>query len=181
MLEALREIVPLYILQSHKTPNHSLWVKRREFLILKLLVGLYIVTAVFETVNFIYIITSVGCPCFVHETYNFFFRVCLIHLSLRFHSSCRHLPEDRLHSSVFLHWSGSKFLVDMAACTTPIHVSLGRPLFLLSIGVNSVTNFGILSSGILLTWPYHCNLFFSMMSMMSCFPFTPIFPLYVNF
>ncbi len=88
MLEVLREIVPLYILQSHKTPNHSLWVKRREFLILKLLVGLYIVTAVFETVNFIYISTSIGCHCFVHETFFFFLffsRGSLIYLSLRFH------------------------------------------------------------------------------------------------
>jgi hypothetical protein len=31
--------------------------------------------------------------------------------------------------------------------------------------------FGILSSGILLIWPYHCSLFFSMMS---GFPYTPI-------
>ena len=30
--------------------------------------------------------------------------------------------------------------------------------------VHSIINFGILSSGILLTWPYHCSLFFSMMS-----------------
>jgi hypothetical protein len=25
-----------------------------------------------------------------------------------------------------------------------------------------------------LTWPYHCSLFFSIMSMMSGFPYTPI-------
>jgi hypothetical protein len=31
-----------------------------------------------------------------------------------------------------------------------------------------------LSSGILLTWPYHCSLFFFMISMMSGFPFTSI-------
>jgi len=31
-----------------------------------------------------------------------------------------------------------------------------------------------ISSGILLTWPFHCSLFFSMMSMISGFPFTPI-------
>ena len=49
-----------------------------------------------------------------------------------------------------------------------------RPLFLLSSGTHSIINFGIFSSGILLTWPYHCSLFFSMMSMMSGFPFTPI-------
>ena len=53
----------------------------------------------------------------------------------------------------------------MAACTPSIHVFLGRPLFRLSIGTHSIINFGILSSGILLTWPYHCSLFFSMMSM----------------
>jgi hypothetical protein len=47
----------------------------------------------------------------------------------------------------------------MAACTPSIHVFLGRPLFRLS-------------SGILLMWLYHCSLFFSMMSMMSGFPFT---------
>jgi hypothetical protein len=39
---------------------------------------------------------------------------------------------------------------------------------------HSIINFGILSSGILLTWLYHCSLFFSMMSMMSGFLFTPI-------
>jgi hypothetical protein len=50
-------------------------------------------------------------------------------------------------------------------------VFLGRPLFLLSRGIHSIISFGILSSGILLTWPYHCRLFFSMLSMMSGFPF----------
>ena len=35
----------------------------------------------------------------------------------------------------------------MAACTTSIHVFLGRPLFLLSSGTHSLINFGILSSG----------------------------------
>jgi len=49
----------------------------------------------------------------------------------------------------------------MAACTPSIHVFLGRPLFLLSRGIQSIINFGILYSGILLTWPYHCSLFFS--------------------
>jgi len=62
----------------------------------------------------------------------------------------------------------------MAAYTPSIHVFLGRPLFLLSSGIHSIINFGILSSGILLTWPYHCSLFFCMMSMMSSCPFTPI-------
>jgi hypothetical protein len=49
----------------------------------------------------------------------------------------------------------------MAAFTPFIHGFLGHRLFLLS-------------SGILLTWPYHCSLFLSVMSMMSGFPFTPI-------
>ena len=47
-------------------------------------------------------------------------------------NSCRRLPETKRHSSRLLHWSGSKFLVVMAACTPSIHVYLGRPLFLLS-------------------------------------------------
>ena len=102
------------------------------------------------------------------------FIYCLsIYLSILFHNSCRRLPQTKLHSSLFLHWSGSKFLVAMAACTPSIHVFLGRPLFLLSVAVHSIINFDILSSCILLTWPYHCNLFFSILSMMSCFPFTP--------
>ena len=69
--------------------------------------------------------------------------------------------------SLFPHWSGFKFLVAKAACTLSI-VFLERPLFL-SGGVHSIINFAILSSDILLKWPYHCSLFFSMMS---CFPFT---------
>ena len=91
-------------------------------------------------------------------------------LSIRFYNSCRRLPETKCHLSLFLHWSGSKFLVIIVACT-PIHVFLGHPLFLLSSGIHSIINFGILSSGILLTWPYHCSLFFSMMS---GFPFNPM-------
>jgi len=50
-------------------------------------------------------------------------------------------------------------------------VFLGRQPFLLSSGIHSIINFGSLSSGILLTWPYHCSLFFFMMSMMSGCPF----------
>ena len=69
---------------------------------------------------------------------------------------------------LFLHWSGSKFLVVMAACTPSIHVFHGRPLFLLSRGIQTIINFGMLSSGILLTWAYHCSIF---LSMMSVFPF----------
>ena len=55
-----------------------------------------------------------------------------IYLSVRIYKSCRRHPETKSHSSLFLHWSGSKFLVVMAACTPSIHVFLGRPLFLLS-------------------------------------------------
>ena len=61
----------------------------------------------------------------------------------------------------------------MAACTPSIHVFLGRPLFRLSRGIQSIINFGILSSGILFTWPYHCSLFCCIISMMSSFPFPP--------
>ena len=104
-----------------------------------------------------------------------------IYLSIRFYNSCRRLSETKCHSSPFLHWSVSKFLVVVAACTPSIHVFLGRPLFLLSSGTHSIINFGILSSGILLTWPYYCSLFFSMMSMMSGFPFTPIISFICSF
>ena len=69
----------------------------------------------------------------------------------------------------------------MAACTPSIHVFLGRPLFLLSRGIQSIINFGILSSGILLTWPYHCSLFCSMISMISGFPFIPIISFICSF
>jgi len=98
------------------------------------------------------------------------FTDCYIYLSIWFCNSCRCLPETKCHSSLFLHWSGSKFLV-MAACTPSIHIFLGCLLFLLSSGIHSIINFDILSSGILLTWPYQCSLFFCMIS---GFPFTPI-------
>ena len=55
-----------------------------------------------------------------------------------FLNSCRRLPETKRHSSLFLHWSGSKFLVVMTVCTPSIHVFLGRPLFLLSHGIQSI-------------------------------------------
>ena len=106
------------------------------------------------------------------------FPTIIIYLSLRFFNSCRRLPETKRHSSLFLHWSVSKFLVVMAACTPSIHVFLGRPFFLLSRGIQSVINFGILSSGILLTWSYHCSLF---LSTMSGFPFTPIISFICSF
>jgi len=68
--------------------------------------------------------------------------VLFVYLSVRFFNSCRCLPETKRHSSLFLHSSGSKFLVVMAACTPSIHVFLGRRLFLLSCGVQSIINFG---------------------------------------
>jgi hypothetical protein len=69
----------------------------------------------------------------------------------------------------------------MTACTPSNRVFLGRPLFLLFSGIHSIINFGILSSGILLTWPYLCSLLFSRMSIMSGFPFTPIISFICSF
>ena len=96
-----------------------------------------------------------------------------IYLSFRSCDSCRRLPEPKHHSFLFNHWSASKYLVFKAARTPSIHVFLGRPLFLLSPGIQSIINFGSLSSCILLTWSYHWSLFLSMMSIMSGFSFTP--------
>ena len=110
-----------------------------------------------------------------HGQWNDVVKVCL---SIRFYNSCRSLPETRRLSSLFLHWPVSKFLVVMAACTPPVQVFLGRPLFLLFSGIHSITNFGILSSGILLTWTYPCSLFFFMMS---GFPFTPMISFICSF
>jgi len=76
----------------------------------------------------------------------------LVYLSGFFYN-CRRLPETKRHFYLILHVPGSKFLVAVAACTPSIHVFLGRPLFLLSCGIHSIINFGILSSGIL--WMYH--------------------------
>ena len=45
-----------------------------------------------------------------------------IYLSVRVFNICRRLPQTKRHSSLFLHWSGSKLLVVMAVCTPPIHV-----------------------------------------------------------
>jgi hypothetical protein len=83
------------------------------------------------------------------------------YLSIQFYNSCRPLPQTKRHPSPFLHWSCSKSLSVMAACTPPIHVCL-CPLLRLSSGTHPKINFGIFSSGILLTWPYHCSIFFSM-------------------
>ena len=113
-------------------------------------------------------------------TYNFRTYTLSVYLSGLF-NSCRHLPEPKRHSSLFLHCSGSRSLDVMVAYTPSIHVLLGRPLFLLSGGIHSIINFGSLSSGILLMCPYHCSLFFSIVSMMSGFPFTPIISLICSF
>jgi len=51
----------------------------------------------------------------------------------------------------------------MTACTPSIHVFLGRPLLFLSSGIHSIINFGILSSGILLTWLYILNIHFNIL------------------
>ena len=112
--------------------------------------------------------------------------LCIIYASIYlsgffflFFKSCRHLPETKSHSSLFVYWFSSKFLVVMAACTPSIHVFfLGRPRCLLSRGIQSIINFSILSSGILLTWPYHCSLF---CSMISGFLFTPIISFVCSF
>ena len=52
--------------------------------------------------------------------------IIIIYLS-SFLNSCRRLPETKRHSSLFLLWTGYKFLVVMAACTPSIHVFLGQP------------------------------------------------------
>ena len=67
----------------------------------------------------------------------------IFYLSIRFYNSCRRLPETNRHFSMFLHRSGSIFLVVMAACTSPIQIFLGRPLLFLSSVIDSIINFGI--------------------------------------
>ena len=104
--------------------------------------------------------------------------VLSVYLSVRFFLTAVAVFRKPNAIPLFLHWSGSKSLVVMAACTPSIHVFLGRLLFLLSRGIKSIINFGVLSSGILLTWPHHCSLFFSMMS---GFPFTPIISFMCSF
>jgi hypothetical protein len=47
-----------------------------------------------------------------------------VYLSIWFCNSCHCLPETKRHSSLFLHWYGSKFLVVRATCTTSIHILL---------------------------------------------------------
>ena len=126
---------------------------------------------------------SVVSSCYINdsERISTIFTSIFHCIYLVFFNSCRRLPETKRHSSLFLHLSGSKFLVVMATCTPSIHVFLGRPLSLLSRGIHSIINSVILSSGILLTWPYHCRLFLSMLSMMSGFPFTPIISFICSF
>jgi hypothetical protein len=40
------------------------------------------------------------------------------------YNNCRRHPETKRHSSLFLHWPGSKFPVVMVACAPSIHVFL---------------------------------------------------------
>jgi hypothetical protein len=89
------------------------------------------------------------------------------YLSFRSCDSCRRIRKPKHQSFLFKYWSASKCLVFMAARTNSIHVFLGCPLFLLSLGIHSIINFGSLSSCILLTRPYHWSLFLSMMSIRS--------------
>ena len=46
------------------------------------------------------------------------------YLSIRFHNSCRRLPETKRHSSLCLHWSCSRFLVVVACVYIYIYISL---------------------------------------------------------
>ena len=96
-------------------------------------------------------------------------------------NSCRRLPEPKRHSSLFLHCSGYRSLDVMAALLLPSTFFLDVLFFLLSGGIHSIISFGSLSSGILLTCPYHCSLFFCVVSMMSGFPFIPIISLICSF
>ena len=124
-----------------------------------------------------------GYSCYLILEY--FSKICpensiSIHLSIRFVNSCRHLPETKRHSSLFLHWSGSKFLVVMAACTPSIHVFLGRPLFHLSSGNQSIINFDIPLASF---WRGHTIVVFSSLWCPWC-PASlslPLFPLYIHF
>jgi hypothetical protein len=67
----------------------------------------------------------------------------------------------------------------MAACTPSIHVFLERPLFLLSSGIHSIINFGVLSSGIRFTWSYHCSHSSQWCLWCPASLTPPLFPLYV--
>ena len=90
--------------------------------------------------------------------------MCIYLIHPVFFNSCRRLLQTKRHSSLFLHSFCSKFPVVMAACTPSISVFLGRLHFLLSRGIHSIINFGILSSGILLTWSYRCSLFWGIIN-----------------
>ena len=120
-----------------------------------------------------YIILSL-CDIMVSVKFNF-----SIYLS-GFFNSCLRLPETKRHSSLFLHWSSSEFLsflLPWLLVLVPSTFFLDV-LFSFSCGIHSIINFGILSSGILLTWLYHCSLF---LSMMSGSPFTPIISFICSF
>ena len=76
-------------------------------------------------------------------------------LYFRYHDIFRCLPKTKRHFSI------DPPLTVIASCTPFIQVFFGRPFFFLSIGIHSIRSLGNLCSGILLTWPYYCNLFFS--------------------
>jgi len=80
------------------------------------------------------LIKSIYIPLFCIYIYIY------IYISFRSCDSCRRLPEPKHNSFLFNHWSASKCLVFMAACTPSIHVFLGRHLFLLSPGIHSIIN-----------------------------------------
>ena len=72
-----------------------------------------------------------------------------------------------------VYWSISNPLVIMASCTPSIQGFFGRPMHFLSAGIHSIISLVNLCSGILFIWPYHYNVFFSIISIMSGF-FCPL-------
>jgi len=85
-----------------------------------------------------------------------------------FFNSCRLLPKPNAIPLCFSIHLVLNFLLLWLLVHLPSTFFFGRPLFLFSRGIHSIINFGILSFGILLTWPYHCSLLFSMMCMCVC-------------
>ena len=111
------------------------------------------------------------------QNFIYYFSPNSIYLSGFFYS-CSCLLVTKHHSSLFLHWSGSKFLVVKAACTPSIHVFLGRPLFLLSRGIQSVIN--LVLSPLASFWCGHTIVVFSSLWCLASLSL-PLFPLYVYF
>ena len=105
----------------------------------------------------------------------------MLYLSVRFFNSCCYFLETKRHSSLFLHWSGSKFIVVMAACTLSIHVFLGCPLFLLSCGIQFIII--LVFSPLASFWHGHTIVVFSAVLYLWCLASLslPLFPLYVHF